>query len=234
MSKIIDLTGKQFGNLTVLRRVGSTPKTKAGYVTTTWLCKCALCGGEVVMTKNSITDRINQNCGCVKIRKSKLKHGMSKTPLYQCWQSMKDRCLNPNDAEYKNYGGRGIKVCDEWLGYYGSRNFFDWALANGYKEGLTIDRIDVNGNYEPGNCRWVTKQAQAHNRTDTIWVELDGERMSLAQACAKTGVNYFTAHNRYKSGKTVSELFTKDDFRKNNVPAWVKERRAKKLVGKTP
>jgi len=113
-------------------------------------------------------------------------HGYSRTPTYHAWANMKARCNNPNASAYKNYGGRGIKVCDEW-----NESFHSFLNDMGEKpNGLTLDRIDVNGNYEKDNCRWLSTQGQSNNRRDTVWVEIDGASMSIAQASELLGVPY--------------------------------------------
>lgn len=143
------------------------------------------------------------------------KHGMSHTKIHQTWLSMKDRCNCPNDKEYKNYGGRGIKVCDEWLGKDGFIHFYKWAIENGYDSNKTveeqsIDRIDVNGNYEPSNCRWADRHTQSNNRRDTIKVTYNNETLSLREMCNKYNINYHTAYNRYKRGLPIEKvLFNK-------------------------
>ncbi|MCL2377816.1 MAG: AP2 domain-containing protein [Defluviitaleaceae bacterium] len=103
-----------------------------------------------------------KSCGCQ--RKGNHKHGNTRNKIYNSWRGMKERCLNPNNMHYENYGGRGIRICDEWLN---ASNFIAWALKNGYKEGLTVDRINNDGNYEPSNCRWTTHGEQAKNRRET-------------------------------------------------------------------
>jgi hypothetical protein len=160
--KLIDLTGKRFGLLTVLRKYGHSGKD------VTWLCKCD-CGKEAVVRGNDLRSANTQSCGCLqKIRayESNLKHGGSarnkKETLYKRWESMKKRCYTESCKSYKDYGGRGIRVCDEWLNDYNS--FREWALNNGFEEHLTIERIDFNGNYEPSNCTWIPKCEQSKNR----------------------------------------------------------------------
>jgi hypothetical protein len=102
------------------------------------------------------------------------KHGLHGTRIYSIHKNMKARCYNPKRNSYKNYGARGVRVCDEWLGEDGVVNFYNWAMSSGYKEELTLDRKDVNGNYEPSNCRWLTKKEQSNNRRDNRVITFNG------------------------------------------------------------
>ena len=110
---------------------------------------------------------------------------------------MKARCYNKNEVAYPNYGGRGIRMCDEWLySQCGFERFVDWALDNGYSDDLTIERVDVNQNYCPSNCTWITKDEQARNKRRTIWVDYKGRHVQLSVLCAERGMNYDSVHNR--------------------------------------
>ncbi len=168
MNKAKDLTGKKFNRWTVLGRAGSNHKGLA-----LWLCKCE-CGVERVVRGSDLRNGSSQSCGCLNIEASKAaatKHGHGHSRLYNVWVGIKQRCYYTNSNSYKYYGGRGITICDEWL--HDFQAFHDWAIANGYDEvaergGCTIDRIDVNGNYEPDNCRWVTMKEQSYNRRNTV------------------------------------------------------------------
>lgn len=163
MAKAVDLTGQKFGRLMVLER------TENKGIQVCWKCQCD-CGNITTTTSYHLRHGHTQSCGCLQIErtiKAHKTHGKLKTRLHGIWTGMKARCYNPNRETYKNYGGRGITVCDEWKNSF--QAFYDWAMANGYdpnaKRGeCTLDRIDNNGNYEPSNCRWVTMKEQNSNK----------------------------------------------------------------------
>ena len=135
------------------------------------------------------------------------KHGLSKTRIHRIWHSMYCRCYYPTTNGYERYGGRGIKICDEWIN--NPQSFYNWAINNGYKEGLTIDRIDVNGNYEPSNCRWVTKEVQDNNRRNNRKITYKGETKTLTQWCKEYNINIVTLSDRLKSGLSFEEALKK-------------------------
>lgn len=136
--------------------------------------------------------------------------------LWSRWNGIKRRCSNENDERYHQYGGRGIKVCEEWLVSFD--NFAEWALSHGYTDDLTLERIDVNGDYCPENCKWITLQEQAFNKRGTKWVEYKGERIQLMILCERLGVNYDTVHDRiYKRGWSVEDALEKPSAQCNSL-----------------
>lgn len=133
------------------------------------------------------------------------KHGLAKkTKLYARWVMMKQRCYNPNNKDYYNYGARGVRVCEEWKNNY--LNFHNWAYCNGYNDDLSIDRIDVNGSYKPSNCRWVNKDIQANNKVCTIYIDYNGESITLSQLSKITGIRRETLEMRYIRGDRGERL----------------------------
>ena len=144
-----------------------------------WTCKC-ICGTQKVIQGSLLLNGGTKSCGCLhKERTSAVKttHGLRKSNLYPVWRSMKSRCYNPSNERYPDYGGRGIIFCDEWLDF---QLFHSWALANGYKKGLSIERKDNDGNYCPVNCKWATSTEQNNNRRDNIQVLYQGKLQSFA------------------------------------------------------
>lgn len=137
-------------------------------------------------------------------------HNGKMTKLYRVWSSMKERCANPNNKRFQRYGGRGISVCQEWLDF---ATFRAWALASGYADGRTIDRVDNDGNYEPGNCRWTTRREQNRNYSRNRMLTFRGKTQCVKDWALELGINNATILFRLKSGKTTEEALTKIDYR---------------------
>ena len=185
MVKQYDLTNKKYGRLLVIEKDNTSKRTK-------WICKCK-CGNIKSIYHSHLISGATTSCGCYqkeKAKEYKTKHNMTHTSLHNRWKSMKQRCLNTNCKAYKNYGARGIKICDEWLEF---NNFYNWSINNGYDEKLELDRIDNDKDYSPSNCRWVTPLINNHNRR--ITAKIDG--ISLKDFSIKYNISYQTVHARY-------------------------------------
>lgn len=165
-----------------------------------WNCKCKKCG-EIIQRCSSNIKKGLAVCKCVHYKKVSEEHKKfaRDTSIYSIWTGIKTRCFNSNDASYKHYGQRGIAMCDEWKESF--ETFYYWALSNGYEDGLSIERKDVNGNYCPENCCWIKRSEQSKNRTNTIYATLNGETKRLFEWCEILKLNYHTVYNRiYKMG----------------------------------
>lgn len=202
-----DLTGKRFGHIEVIKRLPNTSERKFR-TTVMWLCKCD-CGETLEIKASDLTQKRMISCGCHKNKKAlnmAIKQNKDNMRLYYIYIDMKRRCNNPNDQYYIRYGGRGIKVCDEWNDKYGFASFYEWAINNGYANNLTLDRIDNDGNYEPSNCRWATHKEQSNNTSFNVKAEYRGEVKSLAEWASQLNLNPNTIYYHYHSGKTIEEI----------------------------
>lgn len=198
-----DLTGKKYNRLTVLEYI------KNGK----YRCMCD-CGKECVVSGTALVKNRAYSCGCYKderIGNLNRRHGGCGTKLYAVWNAMKARCENKNDYHYKWYGARGIHVCDEWRKF---DDFQSWALSNGYKEGLTIDRINVDEGYSPENCRWDTMDEQANNKSTNIKLDYNGQRFTVKEVSAMTGLKRQTIEWRLHHGWTVNEIIETPRFKR--------------------
>lgn len=197
MGKTIDISGRKFGRLTAIQLIGSKNKKSM------WLCKCD-CGNILEVTGVHLRNGNTKSCGCLT-----KKHGMFGTRIYNLWHTMKERCYVPTQTSYKIYGGRGIKVCDEWQDFI---PFMEWAYANGYDENAprgqcTLDRIDPNGDYCPENCRWVSMSAQSNNKTNNVYLEYQGIIDTLSNHARRMGINPVLAEGRYLKNMELSNVF---------------------------
>lgn len=210
MSKSIDLIGQTFGRLTIISLEYSKQRYKKGKKSGFehyYLCKCE-CGNNIVTSKRSLLQGSTKSCGCLQKENTSnvnKKHGMINTRLYHIWNGLRQRCNNIANKDYKNYGSRGIKVCEEWDNNF--KSFYDWAINNKYKDDLTIDRIDVNGDYKPSNCRWVDYKTQANNRTDTIYIIHNNQTKTIQEWSNIYNLPVTTIKNRLRKGESGDVLF---------------------------
>lgn len=198
-----DLTGKRFGRLVVIERAGNSKNGR----NSTWRCKCD-CGRETTVIGTLLRNGHTQSCGCYgksRLGENNYKHGKKNKRLYGVWCNMRQRCNDENFVGYKYYGGRGITVCEEWQEYL---PFHDWAMGNGYREGLSIDRIDVDGNYCPENCRWATTKEQNNNTRANHRLSYNGETHTMSEWAEITGINMQTLWQRIKRGWTTEKALT--------------------------
>lgn len=208
MSAKVDLTGRIFGRLKV-EAEGEPKVFTSGDRRRTFVCICE-CGNRVTVQANNLTSGNSNSCGCLKHEITtvrSLRHGCARatgpTRTYGIWAKMKARCIDPSTTGYENYGARGIRVCDRWMDFV---NFL--SDMGECPVGLSIDRIDVNGNYEPSNCRWATIDEQANNKRTTVWLEVDGQRKTAAQWNAFMGFKRATVHNRLSLGWSPEKAVT--------------------------
>ena len=190
-SNNLDLTNKVYGRLKVLK-LKDHSKSKI------WECLCE-CGIFCEVKETYLKSGYAKSCGCLKNelnKKGNPKHNLNNSRIYKIYYSMKQRCYLKTHMYYKNYGGRGITVCDEWLGDNGFVNFYEWSMENGYNNNLTIDRIDNNGKYEPNNCRWTTKKHQQNNTRKTKIYNYKGENLTTTEICEKYNINKSTFNHR--------------------------------------
>lgn len=208
MRERIDLTGQRFDKLIVLHE-GETRRSRNGNSVRTWICQCE-CGNTIRVDTSNLTSGHThrcRECGIQSTANRRRKHGETRTKLYRTWSDMLTRCNNPNSTNFKKYGAKGIKVCDEWQGKNGYIHFREWAYANGYdpetasRTECTLDRIDFTSGYSPDNCRWASSKVQCNNYSRNVFVtDTDGEALTLMQLAEKYDINYGTILARYRRG----------------------------------
>ena len=193
MGKFVDLTRMKFNKLTVITRAENGKFGNAK-----WLCQCD-CGNITIVASKHLKTGETKSCGCLKKDSYKYKHRLSKTRIYRIYRNMKRRCYCIKEKDYKHYGGRGIKVYAEWLDKEnGFMNFYNWSMQNGYRDDLSIDRINVNGNYEPSNCRWATAKQQANNKRNNHFILYNGEIYTIAEWSNILNIRERTIRDRIK------------------------------------
>lgn len=209
-----DLTGKKFNMMTVICRSDNPPKTvnRGAF----WLCRCE-CGREKTVSAKSLKAGQIVSCGCHRRKEDSVKSNPLVKSLYRVYYDMKRRCYNEQCFSYQWYGAKGISICDEWLGNNGFRTFEQWAYNNGYSKGLTIDRIDTYGNYEPLNCRWVSMKIQQNNKTTTKYITYKNTTLPLAYWAEYLDIPYETLYARLSTGWSVKRAFETSNENKKYV-----------------
>ena len=211
---LLNLTGAQYGKLTVVCRTNNQGKHVA------WLCRCE-CGREKIVQSNHLREGSIRSCGQCSYKTDHWSRvgGASHSRLYRSvWNKILQRCYNAANKDYPNYGGRGIKMCDEWKDFLA---FQEWALSNGYDPNAkygecTLDRIDVNGDYCPENCRFTTTKQQNRNKTNTYWIDVDGERIACSEYAERMNIDPDCLYSRLRRGWSLEDAV--------NTPVGVKRR----------
>ena len=200
--KCKDILGERFGRLIVVEKAGPNTHRKMR-----WLCRCD-CGNQLIVLGDSLRNGRIQSCGCLQKELTSKRfstHNKSEERIYRIWKTMKNRCNNPNYKWYVNYGGRGIKVCDEWQKF---ESFYEWSMVSGYTETLTLDRINFNGNYEPSNCRWVDMVTQNNNKRTNHRITFNNETHTMKEWSRILGIKYSVLENRLNKYKwSVEKAF---------------------------
>lgn len=192
-----NLVGRRFGRLVVIEDSG-TKRSKGGHTYRMWRCKCD-CGNYKELSTGNLTSGNTKSCGCLKADRNSYiytTHGESKSKLYSVWGTIKDRCYRENCKGYKNYGARGIRMCESWKNDF--QKFHDWAMENGYREGLTIERKDINGNYCPENCIWVPRAEQSKNRRNCHYITYRGATKTLSEWSRELHIDRECVRNKEK------------------------------------
>lgn len=199
MGKFQDLTGKRFGRLVATKYLGNSR----------WECQCD-CGKKTNVAAKDIKNSHTRSCGCLFLDTIR-KHNLANSRLYTIREGMITRCYKKSSPSYENYGGRGITICDEWRKDFMS--FYNWAMDNGYEDNLTIERIDVNGNYEPSNCKWITNSEQSRNKRSTVYFTYNGETKIVSDWIKELGIPKTTFRRRIQQNRPIEEILYKGDLR---------------------
>ena len=199
MGKFQDLTGIRFGRLVATKYLGNSR----------WECQCD-CGKTTNVAAKDLKNLHTRSCGCLFLDTIR-KHRLTNSRLYNIREGMVNRCYNPSCPSYKDYGERGIVICDEWRKDFMS--FYNWAMANGYEDNLTIERIDVNGNYEPSNCKWITNSEQSRNKRSTVYFTYNGETKIVSDWIKELGIPKTTFRRRIQQNRPIEEILYKGDLR---------------------
>ena len=198
--KIIDISGEKYGRLTVIRFLEKVGRRSY------WECVCD-CGNVIRAEKSHLRSGHTKSCGCLKneiVGNRNRRTGLSGTKIHFCYRNMINRCTWEKYHLFKDYGGRGITICPEWNDrVYGFERFVEWAFANGYREDLTLDRIDPDGNYCPENCRWVDKYVQANNKRHNLKLKINGEIDTIGNWARRLDLNYWNLRHYAQGGKNM-------------------------------
>lgn len=195
----LQLLNQRFGRLFVIEDKGSDKKGSL------WLCQCD-CGSTKIVYGSHLVSASVVSCGCYHYERqtSAKKHGKRHSKAYVTWVNMRQRCGNPKNTAWPSYGGRGIRVCEQWCSFEAF-----YADMGDPPPGMSLDRIDVNGDYSKDNCRWATGKQQARNKSDNRMIEFDGKVQSLGAWAEETGIDYYTLHSRLKRGWSIEDALTR-------------------------
>ena len=207
MAKFNDLTGKLFGRLTAVERLPPHGKNTASM----WACKCE-CGGTAIVRGTDLVNGHTMSCGCYRKMQKAMPAGEMR--LHRIWANMKQRCSNPKSKDYQYYGGCGVSVCEEWKDSF--EQFFYWAMSNGYKDGLTLERKDCNGNYCPENCEWIQANRQQRNTRRNRKYIIQGKEFTLTELCRIYGQPRSTVESRLKKGIDIKTALKNGRYNLDN------------------
>lgn len=203
-----DYAGEKFWRLTAVRLAERDISKYGGHK---WLFKCD-CGKDAIVSIKDARSGHTKSCGCLfseLLAKRNTKHNLSDCPEYKTWKDMRSRCRSPRNKEFHNYGGRGIRTCTRWDNFDGF-----YSDMGSCPEGGTIERLDVNGNYEPSNCVWASRTVQANNKRSTVRLTINGETRSLSEWAKHYGVEISKASYRHRAGMAVDAIFSTADHRR--------------------
>ena len=212
MSKSLKIDGVKFCRLLVLNRVENDKKGDSR-----WLCRCD-CGKTTIVRGYHLTGGNIKSCGCIRKELNANRPGVhhkTGTKLYKIWAGIKQRCFNSKHKNNNRYKGRGITMCDEWKNNFTS--FYNWAISNGYKKGLTVERINNDGNYEPSNCKWATRSEQANNTSRNHFIFFNGEKHTISQWSKKLGISYSALAERIRKNLPIERCFYPGKLSNNGV-----------------
>ncbi len=204
-----NLTGQTFGKLYVVKRVENDAQGTVQY-----LCRCE-CGNEKIVRANHLKRGAVRSCGCLASALTSQRnttHNKTGTRLYRIWRGIKVRCYDAHHKDFRDYGAKGVTICDEWRDDF--QAFYDWAMANGYEENLSIDRIDNSKGYSPDNCRWADNIQQANNKTTNYYVVYKNERLTLSELARKYHLNYTVLGKAIRAGKSLEEAVRRAEIKK--------------------